>query len=140
MLHSSINGKQYFGYIVDFTDKQFQWFYTKYYGGGKRHINPQLIRHLNSPGLAIWYMDDGNLVRRKDVIGKQCSAFCLNTQAFTFEEHEKLVKFFMRKYNMEPRIHKDKKYWKLYFPARYSKRFFDLIRPYTCDDMLYKLR
>ena len=144
-LHTRLkNGKEYLGYIVDFTDDQFEWFYQKYYGGGKRHINPLLLRHLNMPGLAIWYMDDGNLINKKGVMYKghtENKVFLLNTQAFSYVENEILCKWFKKKFGWDDiRIHRDKQYFKLYFPAKYAKPFFNMIRPYTHKSMEYKLR
>lgn len=129
-------------YIIDFTDQRIKWFYEKFYDADhKRKVNISLLRHLTPIGLAIWYMDDGNLVFKKDNdYAKDCSAFCLNTQAFSYADHLLLVKFFKKKFRMEPHINKDKKYNKLYFPAKYAKDFFNLIRPYIPSTMDYKIR
>ena len=136
-MHPVVNGKAYnTAYIVDFSGEKIQWFYDRFYGGGKRHISIQLLRHLNPYGLAIWFMDDGN---RHDKGGKQV---CLNTQAYSYEEQIVLQKWFKNKYNLDCSIQKDKKYFKLYFGMqnKTAERFISLILPFIHPTMMYKVR
>lgn len=134
----SLSGKKCF--IVDFVDKKLEFFYRKFYRFDKKRIqrivNLQNLRHLNLYGLAIWFMDDGNLVKNG------YPYVCLNTQAYTYEEHILLQKFFKKKYNLNVKIHKDKHYFKLYFGSENdtAKHFVTMIEPYIHKSMEYKLR
>lgn len=127
-------------FIVDFVDKKFEFFYRKFYRFDKerikRIVNLQNLRHLNLYGLAIWFMDDGNLVK------KDYPYVCLNTQAYTYDENVLLQKFFKKKYNLDVKIHKDKHYYKLYFGQENNtaKRFIEMIEPYIHKSIEYKLR
>lgn len=123
-------------FIVDFVSPKFEWFYKKFYHDGRRIVNNQNLRHLNAYGLAIWFMDDGSLVK------KGYDQVCLNTQAYTFEENVLMQKFFKKKYNFDVKIHKDKHYFKLYFGQENNtaQRFTKLIWPYIHHSMKYKLR
>jgi len=133
-LHSKLsNGKEYLGYIRDFTNKQFEWFYNKFYKDGKRHVNLSLIRHINSFGLALWFMDDG-------ACNTHSGTLCLHTNAFSYKEHLVLVKWFKKKFNIDVNINKEKKYFKLYFPFTSAKRLTQIILPYIHTAMKYKLR
>ena len=134
-LHTTLlsNGKSYKGYIRDFYNQRFEWFYRKYYKDGKRHVNPSLIRHIDSFGLAIWFMDDG-------AYNSKGGTLCLHTNAFSYEEHEVLVKWFKNKFNIVVNINKEKKYFKLYFPFESAKKLIQIILPYIHPVMKYKLR
>jgi len=123
-------------FIIDFTNDRNEWFYKKFYINGKRKITQQFFRHINSYGLAIWFMDDGNLVR------EGYKQICLNTQAYSFEEHKLLQRMFKKRFDLSPKIHKDKKYFKLYFgtDADNANRFRTLIKPYIHPLFEYKLR
>jgi len=133
-MHSKLsNGKEYLGYIRDFIDPQFEWFYQKYYGGGRRHINPALLRHLDTFGLALWFMDDGSISTKTGTLN-------LHTDAFTFIEHQFLVKWFKKKFGLDVNIQKEKIYFKLYFSYPSAKKLVQMILPYVPPIMEYKLR
>ena len=133
-MHSTLsNGKTYLGYIIDFTDEQIQWFYNKFYKNGKRHVNPLLIRHIDPFGLAIWFMDDG-------AYNTKTGTLCLHTNAFSYEDHLVLQKWFKNKFNLTVNIQKEKKYFKLYFPYESAKQLVKIILPYIHPTMKYKLR
>jgi hypothetical protein len=133
-LHPVLNDKEYLGYIVDFTHPIFEWFYRKYYKDGKRHVNPSLIRHIDSFGLAIWFMDDGS-------INSKSGNLNLHTNAFTYEENLLLQKWFKKKFDLDVNIQKEKhKYFKLYFPYGSASRLAKMILPYVPSCMGYKLR
>ena len=127
---------KYKAYIIDIKDEKFRWFYRKFYGKGRKSVTPQMLRHLNSYGLAMWYMDDGDKVR------PEYDSCRLNTQCFTDEEQQLMVRWFKKKHNLDVRIHKDKTYKKLYFTAKddSARRFLDLVSPYIHQSMVYKLR
>jgi hypothetical protein len=127
-------------YIVDFTDSRFEWFYKKIYKHGKKKITWQMLRHLTPIGLAIWYMDDGNLSQKRSYKQhKYCTGLCLNTQCFSLVEQKIIQKWFRKKHGFNLRFHKDKQYIKIYFPAKDGKKFIDVIRPYIPQSMEYKV-
>lgn len=137
-MHSKLGNK---AFLVDFVDDKFKYFFRKFYRNENdkrltRIVNRQNLRHLNLYGLAIWFMDDGNLSK------KDYPYVCLNTQAYTYEEHVLLQKFFKKKYNLDVKIHKDKHYFKLYFGQENNtaKRFVKMIEPYIHNSIEYKLR
>jgi hypothetical protein len=140
------NGKKYKKFIVDFGDKRNEWFYRKFYGGGKRKITYQFIRHLNQYGLAIWFMDDGNnqmskKKSKKHPEGVRQNYYCLNTQGYSYEENVMLQEMLEKKFGLISNIHKDKKYFKLYFGAKGNgaKTLANLVRPYIHPMFNYKL-
>jgi len=123
-------------FIVDFSDDKNIFFYKKYYINGKRKATYQFIRHLNQYGLAIWFMDNGNLSK------KGRNYLCLNTQAFPLEQQKVLQRMFKKRFGLTPAIHKDKKYYKLYFGTKdnNAERLASLIKPYIHSSFEYKLR
>lgn len=132
---------KYCVYIVDMQHEQVRWFFEKMYKDGKKRITYIMLRHLTPKGMAIWYMDDGNLVHRSIYkAGKKCDAVCLNTQSFTDDEQNMIRKWLKNKYNIKSKLHKDKKYHKIYIPAESGRIFLKLIQPYIHHSMEYKLR
>lgn len=123
-------------YIKDFVGEEVKWFRERFYVNNKRTIKNSLIRHLNPFGLAIWLMDDGHKVRRG------YDYFCLNTQAYPYEQQQMLVSWFKKKYNFHVSIQKDKHCYKLYFGSKdnTSKRFITMVKPYIHPSMRYKIR
>ena len=73
------------------------------------------------------YMDDGYKT--------QCS-YGIATNCFTIEELNKFRIFLLEKFNLETSIHKGNR---LYILAKSAKRFTELISPYICNCMKYKL-
>ena len=140
-MHPIVKGKEYSASIVDFVGDDINWFYRQSYNQdtGKRKVNYLLARHLNQYGLAIWFMDDGNNCQQKKM--KNIS-YCLNTQAYGEDEQKMLIKILKKRFDLNPVIHKDKKYFKLYFGAKDKNglKLQNLISPYIHPSMEYKLR
>ncbi|MBL0710126.1 MAG: hypothetical protein JJV99_03765, partial [Colwellia sp.] len=138
-MRPKLNGKEYSASIVDFVGNDIKWFYKNAYNQntGKRTTKYLFIRHLNQYGLALWFMDDGNNVQRL-----KSGSYCLNTQAYNENEHKVLLRVLKHRFDLTPAIHRDKKYYKLYFGAKANnaKRLKDLVSPYIHNSMGYKLR
>ena len=96
---------------------------------GKR-INKYFYK-LNALGLAIWYMDDGY---------KEKSGYCLCTNSYTFREVELLQKILKHNFNLETTVHKSNLgHPILHIRARSATNFRNLIEPYICKSMQYKI-
>src|SRR3989344_7210657 len=86
------------------SHKDFLPFHRRFYKNGRK-VLPNDLRFLTDPMvLAVWYMDDGCLEKRK--IG--C---ILNTQSFTYEENMRLAKFLSGNLGLQHlSLHKDRGY------------------------------
>ena len=105
---------------------------------GKQKIIPRNIEELlkDPIAIAIWFMDDGNIVKRN---GKTIG-FHLNTQSFTKTENEYLKKMFLEKYEICVNIENNKRKYRLAIWRQLSRaRFVSLIERYTIPSMQYKL-
>jgi hypothetical protein len=104
----------------------------------KKHISDYVLSNINSFGLLLWFLDDGQFhVSFKNNKAKRFGY--LNTQSFTYEENVKIQNMFKERFDIELKIHedksgfdecKDKTYYRLYFNATNFRKFFDIVRDY----------
>ena len=80
--------------------------------------------------LAVWYMDDGS----------KCgtSSYYLNTQQFDMKDQEKLLAY-LRKFGLDARLNRDKKYWRIRLLMSCVDRFKEIIKPFIIPSMEYKI-
>lgn len=98
----------------------------------KKNIIPQwIIDDIDARGIAIWYMDDGNLDR--------CTyRATLHTNTFNLETQEMFVEKF-KSYDIDCTIHSSKKYYYLLFNTVNTLKLFNLIGIYIHSSMTYKI-
>jgi hypothetical protein len=113
------------------THPIFTEFRNLYYND-KRFINKEDISKLDEFGLAIWYMDDGNITRRK----KRTPHIELNTQSFLSDEIDFLVNLLQTKWNIRcARM----TYSNIIRISSYDcQKFLDIIEPYKVKCLAYK--
>ncbi|OHA53256.1 MAG: hypothetical protein A2Z62_01165 [Candidatus Terrybacteria bacterium RIFCSPLOWO2_02_42_20] len=95
----------------------------------KRKIIPKNLE-LDPMSIAIWYMDDGSKSRDSDVY--------LNTQQFSLLDQKKLLNC-LRKFGINARLNKDKKYYRIRILKESIQNFMDIVAPYMAPSMKYKL-
>lgn len=91
-----------------------------------------LNRLLSPLSLAIWFMDDG--FKRKDSKG-----FYLCTSSFTNEEQYIIIKAIFHCFGIETRIHHQKKYERIFIPAKHAEVFNKIVKPFVLPVFKYKL-
>lgn len=103
----------------------------------KKKIIPRNIEELLSPiAIAIWSMDDGNIIRRKGNV----SGYNLNTQSFSFAEQGMLAKAMNDIWKIPIIIEKNQGKYRLAIYARSDREAFaDLIRPLIIPSLGYKI-
>ncbi len=82
--------------------------------------------------LAIWLMDDG--YKRND-----CAAIRLNTDAFTYNEQQILVRCLAKNFKIKSQIHKKGKWYNIYIPKGEATNFCALVKPYILPSFKHKL-
>jgi len=99
---------------------------------GERKIVPMglLESSLTEIGLAAWIMDDGA------ADGNQLR---LNTQGFSADEAEELIRLIRAKFGIVMTVNRDKSRPRLRCKAASMDRLVALVRPHTIPSMLYKL-
>lgn len=113
------------------------------YPEGKKTVTKTWLNWLTPQGLAIWYMDDGGLVKsystnksgRRRIYRRQ---LFLHTCSFSLEENELLVSYIEKAFDIKFRIKKDGKYYRLFMGAVEASRFLEIVKPYIVPCMEYK--
>ena len=114
------------------------------YNKDHRKIYPRkLLNRLSNQGLAIWFMDDGSLLRRK-CNGKYCGFYLRISTYCSSEQADNIIQYFKEEWNIHPtKIHESKiKTYDAYtinFGAKEGKKLINIIKPYMCPSMMYKI-
>lgn len=105
----------------------------------KKYINDKLLEEITGVSLAFWYMDDGSIINRnKNNLKERAIIF---TNRYSYEENLMLKEMFRVKFNIDVSIG-DEKIYKghiLIFNAKNAEKLFNIISPYICESMKYKL-
>jgi superfamily II DNA or RNA helicase len=98
-----------------------------------------LLDKLDEKGIAIWYMDDGSIIKRKLKDNSFSNYITINSNNFDYDTHIKFVKKFER-YGIKCIISKTKgKYYYLRFNKENTLKLLNLIKPYIHKSMHYKI-
>ena len=108
-----------------------------FYGCGKKMIPKNISTFLKDPvTLAVWFMDDGNVIRRNGKV----YGYHLNTQSFTRQENQNLSEALRRLYGIESLIEINHKKFRLRVMKKDSReRFKALVNDYILESMRYKI-
>jgi hypothetical protein len=112
------------------THPIFTEFRTKYYQD-RKIINREDFIKLNEFGLAIWYMDDGNIWKQKG-----SSVLTINTQCFNEEEVKFMIDFLIEKWGFRCTLNKNENTIRI--SALSADKFISIIKPYIVKCMEYK--
>ena len=111
--------------------------YKLFYKENNKNVYSLLEYMENSLSLAIWFMDNGYLIknksRQKDKFGKRLyllpsSKLC--TYDFSYEDNIYIKEWFLKKYNIQGNIVKDKDYFFITFDKDNTKKIWDIIKKY----------
>lgn len=145
--HEGSNG--YLKYTIQYRFNVEQTMFTKvlrrvfYDSLGKKRYKRKLLNRLTPQGLAIWFMDDGALLRRK--YKGQYKGFYLRISTYcSSDEADEIIKYFNEVWDIYPtKIHEHKiKHYDAYtinFGAKEGRKLIDIIKPYMCPSLMYKI-
>lgn len=130
--------RNYFYYYIRNNDDFYSFICKNLYSNeGRKKISLKYLNELTSLGLAVWWMDDGNLSLSKgNRYGK------LSTHCFNYEEHILMKKYFKDKWDIDVQIKKEKdKYYFLRFNVSELKKLIKIIYEHICEipSMIYKI-
>lgn len=115
------------------THPIFKKFRDLYYNESNiRYINKEDILKMDEFALAIWYMDDGNLWKRK----QKSDCITLNTQSFAKEDVIFLINLLYDKWNIISTYNKSEKTIRI--SSKSSENFLGIIEKYKIPCMEYK--
>lgn len=104
--------------------------YRDLFYSDKKYIN-EFIYKLNPLGLAIWFIDDGC---------KSGSGFNLYTNCFSIKDDNILINLLKVNFGLDATLQKTSNIGRsIYIRAKSKKRFIELVQPYICDSMKYKI-
>lgn len=101
-----------------------------FYKEDGKYINPEVLNHLEAPGIAIWFMDDATAYKHGGSIA---------TQSFSLSDNQLLCDFFINKFKITPHILKNNDQPILAFDTKEFKKLCDLVEPYMFHEMMYKI-
>ena len=102
----------------------------------RKHLN-----RLDPQGLAIWFMDDGSILRRK-YKGKYCGFYLRISTYCSYEEANTIIKYFNEVWDIYPTKiceHTKKDTYTINFGAKEGKKLINIIKPFMCPSMMYKV-
>lgn len=109
-------------------------FYAAQFYQGKKKVVPKLIHRWLTPlALAVWFMDDGSIKSSKH------SAKIINTQSFSIEDVNRLIKVLEQLYGVKAKPRKQRSGYQIYLLAETIERFKAVIAPHIIPSMQYKL-
>lgn len=121
---------------IRFSTKCFAFSEGDFLHDKKNHCPDWILEKLDWRGMAIWYMDDGNLNTSKNRI-------TLYTCSFDIESQEKFVKKF-KSLGIDCEVKelfykkRNKKFLSIVFNAENTRKFLDKVSPYIHESMSYK--
>lgn len=130
-------GKEYMVYCADLHYTRYLRILHKWlYVGGRKSVK-YILRYISSPiALAIWFMDDGCLVRRKKKHKDGTTYFLkpqsyLCTNCFPYDEVLMISQHLEKTYGIKGMPHFNNSGWRLWFDKENTQKIWELISPYV---------
>lgn len=147
LLHSIFGGKRpnvrffinngFPAYSMMKTDKYLKIIYDLMYFNNKKRITRRCLDYLTPQALAIWYMDDGNLAKKKRNGKIHAYELYLNTFV-TDEEHDIIIEYFKEKWNVNFSKVKNNGGYRLRCGTIEARKFIKIIDDFVIPSMKYK--
>jgi hypothetical protein len=116
-----------------YSNAEFKEWRDSFYINKKKIIPAGIGSILNSAiSLAVWLMDDG--YKRND-----CAAIRLNSDAFSYEAQQLLVKCLRENFMIKSQIHRKGKWYNIYIPKGEASKFSALVEPYILPSFRHKI-
>lgn len=126
--------------------KYFTKLHKIFYKNKTKIVTKKILKKLTPLGLALWYMDDGQLCLQKDKFDKtkiKSRRARIWSMSFTYEEHLLIKKYFKDKWNIHIKIYSSIKTggikYYIEFNSTNFRKFREIIKKYIIPDMLYKI-
>jgi hypothetical protein len=119
------------------SHKELTEFAQMFYQGRQKILPNSLEQFVNDPMvLAVWFMDDGNAIRRNGKV----YGYHLNTHAYMYEENVRLVRTLLDVYSIDSLIERSGGRYRIRIMRENSRQNFrSVIQPYILESMRYKI-
>ena len=135
------SSKSYVGYkLSSYVTDEMEQLRKEFYPEDKK-IVPKIVDEMDALSLAVWYMDDGG-THWYNTKTKGIRAIAkLFSLGFSDKDHDFLIDILKQKWDINARKRKHKSGCNIFltFSARDSLDLFDIMKPYFCSNMLYKV-
>lgn len=124
------------GFSNDYFTRIRKWLYKN----GKKVIKKEFLLRLTNREIALWYMDDGSLYRRKGKPGKSGDSYelCIATYCDTEEQALDIIKFFKQRYDADFTIKRNKGKFSVRCGKKAAQKFLSKIDAFIPECMSYK--
>lgn len=124
--------------------RKLSYLYAKMYQFRKKRVTQKILNRLTPLGLAIFYMDDGNLDKKKRPDGSYYPyrTIRLATNCFSALEVTLFQKTLEKRWGIKTKVTKNNRgHLSIYIHKKDAMRFLDVVRPFVSqvDCMKYKL-
>lgn len=108
-----------------------------FYHNGRKIIPPFIAKFIKNPiVLAVWFMDDGNIIKRN----RKVYGYHLNTQSFTRNENKRLIKALKEAHGLESLLENNHGYYRIRIMQKDSReKLRRIIKDHILYDMRYKI-
>lgn len=148
LIHSIFGGKKpsvikfnnngYIGYKMKKTNKNLKYIRNIMYKNNKKIITEECLNYLTPETIAIWYMDDGSLGKKKRN-GKIHAYELFLCTYMSDEEHDLIINYFKTKWDVSFVKVKDKSGFRLRCGTKEARKFVKIIKDYVLPCMKYKI-
>lgn len=110
------------------------------YSNGIKAVKRSTLNMLTPLGLAVWYMDDGNVAIHKEKGKEGCKSreIYLNTHCFSYQELLVIQKYFNERWKIKIGFVKNKGKLRIRMGAIQAKKLLKIVKPYILKCMEYK--
>lgn len=124
---------EYTTYGIDKQSVSFKEFRELVYKNGKKTISKEVLDLLNPTSIALWFLDDGCLSRRRNKDGSPGSYMLRICTYLSKDQNELIQKYFQEKYDMTWNVvkadgAKDDTQWMLRCGMKEGRKFLNIIR------------
>lgn len=121
------------------TSNYFRILRSWLYKNNKKHISRYLLNKLDAEGIAIWYMDDGNLSAKKYNGKIHAYELYLNTH-ISQQDNQIIIDYFKEVWDIQFHQVKNKGHYRLRMSTREIRKFLPIISKYIIPSMQYKIQ
>lgn len=150
LLHSLVGGKSpnlyefnnsgYSGIRFNKRHKYFRVIRKWLYRDDKKHITRFLLDKLTPEAIAIWWMDDGSMYKKRNSkTGKIKACEGILSTYISEEDNQIIIDYFKEVHDIEFRVVKSKNSYRLRLNTANCRKFAKLVKPYIIPSMLYKI-
>ena len=135
----SFTGKRHILHRVKVGNKYLRFIRRQLYHTGEKVITNQVLDRLSNKGLAIWYMDDGSLSKKKNKAGDYCANDMIFHTCCHEEEAKNILNWFENKFQISGTLKKEKKLFSIRFGTKSARILAEIMKPFILDGFYYKI-